>query len=308
MFRSWSPWITGPLRFLIGAAGLYAVLCAVAFLAQRRLMYFPEREGETEAIHRALGHGLVPWSDARGRLLGWRRVVRRQAPRMLVLHGNAGDALGREGYLAVLEAAGFEVVLLEYPGYGPREGERSEASLVADARAALRRLREESKTPVFLLGESLGSGVAVQVAAAERGAVAGLLLTVPFARMTEVAAQHYPYLPMGLLLKDRWDSLGAVRGYPGPVAMIVAGRDEVVGAEQGRRLAKGCPGAVRVWEIPDANHNGLPLLPGRPPWSEALAFLRSHVQTQGLGSAQALRGGQRGDVERASASGRSPLS
>lgn len=277
MFRSWPLWVSGPLRYLIWALGIYAVLCLAAFLVQRRMMYFPDHETETEAIHRALGDGLVPWPDTRGRIIGWRRIARRNLPRVLVLHGNAGDALGRKGYLPLLEAAGFEGILLEYPGYGPREGERSEASLVAEAKAALRRLREESKTPVFLLGESLGSGVAVQVAAAERGSVAGLLLTVPFSRMTEVAAHHYPYLPMGLLLKDRWDSLEAVRGYSGPVAILVAGQDEVVGAEQGRRLAKGCPGPVRIWEIPGATHNGLPMAPGRPPWSESLAFLRSRA-------------------------------
>jgi hypothetical protein len=238
------------------------------------MMYFPDREGEPEAVQRAMRGGLVPWQDGQGRLLGWRRPVRGQGPRVLVLHGNAGDALGRGDYLPVLEAAGFEGVLLEYPGYGPRDGDPSEKTLVADARAALRQLKTESPGPVVLLGESLGSGVAVQVAAAEPGSVAGLLLAVPFARMTEVAAGHYPYLPMKLLLRDRWDSLEAIRSYRGPVAILVAGRDEVVGAGQGRRLAQGCPGPTRVWETPRADHNGLPLAPGQPPWSEALRFLK----------------------------------
>nr|WP_306672338.1 alpha/beta fold hydrolase [Geothrix fuzhouensis] len=238
------------------------------------MMYFPDRETEPEALQRAVGIRLVSWQDAQGRLLGWRRAARLGRARVLVLHGNAGDALGRAGYLPVLEAAGFEGVLLEYPGYGPREGERSEASLVADARAALRRLNEESGAPVFLLGESLGSGVAVQVAAAEPKSVAGLLLATPFARMTEVAAHHYPYLPMSLILRDRWDSLGAIHGYHGPVAIVVAGRDEVVGAAQGRRLAQGTVGPVRVWEVPQASHNELPMIPGHSPWSEALTFLR----------------------------------
>lgn len=267
------PWLLRILKGLAWGAGIYAGLCLLAFLAQRRMMYVPDRDGEPEALQRAIRVGLVPWQDGQGRTLGWRRAVRGQGPRILVLHGNAGDALGRADYLPVLEAAGFQSVLLEYPGYGPRDGEPSEKALVADARAALRRLKAEAPGPVFLLGESLGSGVAVQAAAAERGAVAGLLLVVPFARMTEVAAGHYPYLPMKVLLRDRWDSLEAVRGYPGPVAILIAERDEVVGADQGRRLAQGCPGPVRVWEVPRVGHNGLPLMPGRPPWSEALAFL-----------------------------------
>lgn len=269
------PWLLRILKGLAWGAGIYGGLCLIAFLAQRRMMYVPDREGEPEALQRAIRAGLVPWQDGQGRTLGWRRAVRGQGPRILVLHGNAGDALGRADYLPVLEAAGFQSVLLEYPGYGPRDGKPSEKVLVADTRAALRRLKAESPGPVFLLGESLGSGVAVQAAAAERGAVAGLLLVVPFTRMTEVASGHYPFLPMKLVLRDRWDSLEAVRGYPGPVAILIAERDEVVGADQGRRLAQGCPGPVRVWETPRVGHNGLPLIPGRPPWPEALAFLEN---------------------------------
>ena len=274
MVRSWPLWLVGLFKGVAWGLGIYAGLCLLAFLTQRRMMYLPDREPEPEALQRAVGMRLVSWQDAQGKLLGWRRAARQGGPRVLVLHGNAGDALGRAEYLPVLEAAGFEGVLLEYPGYGPRDGERSEASLVADARAALRRLKEESAAPVILLGESLGSGVAVQVAAAEPKSVAGLLLAAPFARMTEVAAHHYPYLPMSLILRDRWDSLGAIHGYHGPVAIVVAGRDEVVGAAQGRRLAQGAAGPVRVWEVPRATHNELPRIPGHPPWPEALAFLR----------------------------------
>jgi len=266
--------MAGLLRLLIGGCLIYGGLCLLAFLAQRRLMYFPERGPEAEAIQRAARLGLAPWRDGAGRLLGWRRPsVSGARPRMLILHGNAGDALGRLDYLPVLEAAGFEGLLLEYPGYGCRPGNPSEGALVADARAALDLLRGEG-APVFLLGESLGSAVALQVAASKPWAVAGLLLAVPFAHMSEVAAWHYPILPMGLLLRDRWDSLGAIRAYPGPVAFLLAGRDEVVGLQQGRRLAAACPGPNLVLEVPQAGHNDLPLRPGLPPWSEALGFLR----------------------------------
>jgi hypothetical protein len=276
MLRSGPIWITGFLRVVVWSIGVYAGLCLLAFLVQRRLMYFPTLDTEPEALHRAAGLGLAPWRDGKGTLLGWKRPTARPGlARVLVLHGNAGDALDRVDYLPVLEAAGFEGVLLEYPAYGPRSGARSEPLLVGDAHAALRRLREESTAPVILLGESLGSGVAVQVAAVEPGSVAGLLLATPFARMTEVAAHHYPYLPMRLLLRDRWDSLGAIRTYPGPVALVLAGQDEVVGAAQGRRLAQACVGPTAVWEIPWATHNTLPLRPGDPPWAGALAFLQA---------------------------------
>ena len=274
----WAPRAGLALKGLAWGLGLYAGLCLVVFMVQRRLMYFPDPCSEGEALQRAGQLGLVPWRDADGTLLGWRRPGAHPGrPRILVFHGNAGDALGRIDYLPVLEAAGFEGVLAEYPGYGPRGGVRTEAALVAAGRQAFHRLRAESDAPVLLLGESLGSGVAAQVAGAEPRQVAGLLLPVPFAHMGEVAARHYPYLPMSLLLLDRWDSLGAIAGYRGPVAIVVAARDEVVGADQGHRLARACPGDCRVWEVPGAAHNELPRLPGRPPWSEALAFLKERV-------------------------------
>jgi len=269
------PWIAGPLKVLAWGFGAYAALCLAAFLLQRRMMYFPDRSTEPESLRQGARMGLAPWRDGTGRLLGWRRPGTGGAlPRVIVIHGNAGDALGRLDYLPVLEAAGFEGVLLEYPGYGPRPGRPSEGVFVADAWAALRQLKSERPGPVLLLGESLGSGVAVQVATREPGSVAGLLLVTPFARMTEVAAHHYPIFPMRWLLRDRWDSLGAIGGYAGPVALLVAGRDEVVGAAQGRRLAGAVTGPVQVREVPWADHNGLPLAPGQPPWPEMLAFLR----------------------------------
>lgn len=221
MSRSWPSWIAGPFRALIWGAGVYAGLCFLAFLVQRRMMYFPDRCGEQEARQQAADLGLIPWQDSKGSLLGWRRsVIKTGVPRVLILHGNAGEALSRTVYLPMLEAAGFEGVLLEYPGYGPRGGLRSQASLVAEARSALRCLRAESTATVILLGESLGSGV----------------------------------------------------------AMLIAGRDEVVGAAQGHRLAQGCAGPVRVWEVPGAAHNELPLAPNRPPWPEALTFLREQAR------------------------------
>jgi uncharacterized protein len=273
MLRSLSPWNTALIKVLIWGLVAYAGLCLAAFLSQRRLMYFPERSTDGDALQLASRLGLAPWRDQAGRLLGWRRGPAADGrPRVLLMHGNAGDALGRAAYLPLLEAAGCEGVLLEYPGYGCRPGEPSEINLVGDARRALALLCKEG-APVFLLGESLGSGVAVQVAAVDPASVSGLLLVTPFARMTEVAAMHYPIFPMGLLLRDRWDSLEAARRYPGRVAILVAGRDEVVGRRQGLRLAGACPGPLRVLEVSQAGHNELPLQPG-PPWSELLSFLR----------------------------------
>lgn len=258
------------LRAVLGLSGLYLLVCLLVALGQRGFMYFPARASEEEALRRARSLGLVPWRDDQGRLLGWRPERRGPAPwRILVFHGNAGSALDRHYYPPLFDPARFDVVLFEYPGYGPRGGSPSEALILAEAGRALDLLRGEG--PVLILGESLGGGVACRLAGDRGEQVGGLLLVTPFARMAEVAGRHYPWLPVGLLLRDRWDALAAIRSFRGPVAVLLAGRDEVVGADQGWRLAKGCPGPVRVWEQPLATHNDLDL--GSREWQEMVAFL-----------------------------------
>jgi hypothetical protein len=260
------------LRMGIGLLSIYALLCLVVFMVQRRLLYFPDQGAEAEAIQRAHALGLAPWRDGEGRLQGWRQPRTEPAPwRVLVFHGNAGNALDRAYYLALFDARRFDLVLFEYPGYGGRPGEPGERTFVEAGRAAFTQLSAEG--PVLVLGESLGSGVAAQIAAALPDRVPGLLLVTPFASMAEVASQHYPWLPVRRLLRDRWESGAALRGYRGPVAILVAGRDEVVGAAQGRRLAAACAGPVRIFEQARASHNALDLRRGSPPWDEMLAFL-----------------------------------
>ncbi len=258
-------------RSLLTLLALYGGLCLVVFVVQRRLQYFPDRSTEAGALKRAAASGLVPWRDARGELLGWRRPGRSAStPRLLVFHGNAGNALDRIYYVRLFESLGVEVVLLEYPGYGARGGEVSEATLVAAGREAAELLAREG--PLLLLGESLGSGVACQVAAADPGRIQGLLLVTPYARMSEVGAEAYPWLPVSWLLRDRWENVAALPNYPGPVAILIAGRDEVVGAAQGHRLAEACRGPVKVWVQPEAGHNTLSLAPRGGHWAELWAF------------------------------------
>lgn len=259
------------LRVGIGLALLYGGLCLLIFVFQRDLLYFPDRALESDALRRAEGLAFRPWRDRAEHVIGWRPMRQHPAPmRVLLFQGNAGNALDRAAYLQRFDPARFELVLMEYPGYGMRSGSPSEQSLVNAGLEAFDLLRQEG--PVLLLGESLGSGVAVQVAASRREQVSGLALLTPYARMTEVGATHYPWFPVNGLLKDRWDSLSPISSFHGPVAILVAGRDEVVGADQGRRLAAACPQA-KVWELPEAGHNGLDLRPGRWPWSAMLEHL-----------------------------------
>lgn len=267
------------LRWLWIPAGAYLGLCLLVFLVQRRMLYFPTRLSEDRALGLAKTQGLEPWRDAQGRLLGWRARHPGGPPRarLLVLHGNAGMALDRTYLAAVFQGPGralpMEVHLLEYPGYGARGGDPSEATLVGAALEALDGLRAGDARPVFVLGESIGSGVACQVAAARPKAVAGLVLVTPMDSLRTVQRHHYPWLP-SFLLRDRFASDTALRAYAGPAAFLLAGQDEVIPPALGQRLHAGYGGPKRLWIQPTATHNTLDYRPGGALWGEIIAFLR----------------------------------
>jgi pimeloyl-ACP methyl ester carboxylesterase len=242
-------------------------------------MYIPSREPESALLARARNLGLEPWRDETGAIIGWRSIHsgRHAANRMLVFHGNAGYALHRDyyvsGFQGIDDGHDWEVYLFEYPGYGARPGAVGQEQFVKAGLRALEALRAKDSRPIFLLGESLGSGSACALAHAAPDRVAGLFLVVPFARMGDVAAHHFSFLPVRLMLRDRWDNAAALRGYHGPVAMLIADQDEVVTATQGHLLFEGYAGPKRLWIEPNAGHNTIEFRASAPWWREVSDFL-----------------------------------
>ena len=262
------------LRVALAAALVLAALLALAWLAQRRLLYFPTRYDLAASTDPARRLGLEPWTDAGGRFLGWRAPHPDGAPvaRAVVLHGNAGSALDRTYLRDVLQAPGLppiEVHLLEYPGYGARDGAPTEKTIVAAVTDALDQLGPD--IPVLLVGESLGSAAAA-LAAAQRPGVAGLLLLTPVASITSLARRHYPFAP-SFLVRDAFRADQALPRYAGPVAFLVAGRDEVAPPDLARALFAARTGPKRLWEEPEASHNTLRYSPEDPLWRSVTAFL-----------------------------------
>ncbi|HZY05418.1 MAG TPA: alpha/beta fold hydrolase [Anaeromyxobacteraceae bacterium] len=264
----------GALWLLLALAAVLLGLAALLVFGQRRLLFFPARQAPALAEREARRLGLEPWTEG-GRFLGWRSPAPGEPrARVLVLHGNAGSALDRVYVRDVLQAPGrppLEVLLLEYPGYGPRPGAPSERALVEAALEAVRLARRDG-TPLLLWGESLGSAVAALAAAAAPGAVDGLALVTPLRSVPAVAARHYPFLPVSLV-RDAFRADLALPRHPGPAAFLVAGRDEVVFPDLSRSLFDAFPGRKRLWLEEGAGHNTLDYHPGLPRWREMLAFL-----------------------------------
>jgi pimeloyl-ACP methyl ester carboxylesterase len=264
-----------PVLLVAGVVALLLVaLAAVAWFGQRHLLYFPSRADLDASVRAARPRGLEPWTDGSGAFLGWRAPHPGGEPvaRAIVLHGNAGTALDRTYLRDVLQGPGLpriEVLLLEYPGYGPRAGSPTEESVVRATVEAIDSVG--TGLPVLLVGESLGSA-AVALAAAARPGVAGLLLVTPVASVTSLARRHYPIAP-SFLVRDSFRADLALPRYGGRVAFLLAGRDEVAPPDLARALFETYPGTKRLWEEPGATHNALRYRVGDPAWEEIVGFL-----------------------------------
>jgi len=265
----------GLFRLLAGALAAGVGLAALFLAAQRRFLYFPERQDLDASLRDASRLGFDPLQN---RPRGAARMAvphpsGRAEATAIVLHGNAGHSLHRTYLPRVLQGPGvppLDVILLEYPGYGPRPGRPTEASLVEAAVEAVDQAAPAG--PILLVGESLGTGVASLAAARRPRLVRGLLLVTPLASVPAVTRRHAPLVP-GFLLRDRYEAGPALARFGGPVVFLVAGDDEVVFADLGRGLHDGYPGPRRLVVQEGASHNGLRYDPLDPTWREAVSFL-----------------------------------
>ena len=224
-------------------------------LQDRHLLYFPDNPPLAVVLADARRDGLVPWpgeDDYRGLLREPEGPVRGT---LVLFHGNAGHAGHREWYADVFTGLGLRVILAEYPAYGPRAGKLGEAALVTDAAETVALARSQFQGPLLLAGESLGAGVAAGAIARAPGEIAALLLITPWDTLEHVARHHYPWAPVGWILRDRYDTVDNLLGFGGPVALVIAAQDSIVPADFGRALFAGLTGPKRLWVIPGADHN-----------------------------------------------------
>jgi pimeloyl-ACP methyl ester carboxylesterase len=222
----------------------YMIVIVLVFVLQRSLLYHPS--------HDTAAGLLKPWI-VRGTIIGYAREVERPTSIWLMAHGNAGQAADRE-YILRCVSPHSAVYIVEYPGYGARPGNPTEATLNRAVREAYDELLARyPESGVGVIGESIGSGPACTLTGAPVPP-ARMVLMVPFDTLASVAAVHMPYLPVKLLLKDRWDNVAALKGYRGPITVYAARRDTIIGPDHARRLASAV-GAT--FHLIDSGHNDL---------------------------------------------------
>ena len=244
---------------LLGFAAVgYAALVGGLYVFQRQLLYLPDRTRPELAGLAELGVREVTLSTEDGLLLlSWYLAGHPGRPVIAYFHGNGGHIGYRIERLLRFARQGFGVLMLEYRGYGGNPGTPSEAGFYADGRAALDFLDREGVTPnrLVLYGESLGSGVAVELAA--QHGIAALILEAPPTSVAEVAQCHFPYVPAARLVTDRFDSLSRIAKVRAPILVLHGERDRVVPIRFGRALFDAAPEPKEGWFMPEAGHEDL---------------------------------------------------
>ena len=241
----------------------YGALVAGLFFFQRQLLYLPDRTHPELVGLEQLGVREVTLSTEDGlSLLSWYLPPRHGRPVIAYFHGNGGHVGYRAQRLLRFAREGYGVLMPEYRGYGGNPGTPNETGFYADGRAALGFLERETVAPtrLVLYGESLGSGVAVELAVQHE--IAGLILEAPFTSVAEVAQCHFPFVPAARLVTDRFDSLSRIGQVRAPILVLHGEGDRVVPVRFGRALFKAAPEPKEGWFVPEAGHEDLARIGG----------------------------------------------
>ena len=279
--RPWYHPVALVQRLVIYAVIGYVIVCVYLSAMQTGMIYVGSTTALStdEALLQARDVGLVPWDHPTPGATVPQGYVRpdfaQPAPRgtIVVFHGNGGWCAQRTRYVDAFTQRGFRVFLYEYPGYGGRPGRPSEAVIVPDARTLVRSLDQAGYGPVYVWGESLGSGVAAAVCGDPTLPVHGLVLLTPWDNIANVGLSIYPYLPVRLLMIDKYDSIANLDRFPHPICVIRCGRDQVIPPPLTLNLFAHLPEPKKLIEFDESGHGDWPSSPELAWWDDALNFI-----------------------------------
>lgn len=244
------------MDIFIRVALFYVLLIVVLFFAQRTLIYFPDKS-RPAPVH---GVEIVKVTAQDGQALeAWYFPPAASENRVIILfHGNAGHYGHRLYKAQIYLKAGYGVLLAEYRGYGGNGGGISERGFYHDGRAYmdwLLKVKEINVEKIILYGESIGSGVAVQMAMEYD--VGGLVLEVPFSSLSDIAARQYPFIPVKYLLKDRYMNIEKIEKIDAPLLILHGQKDQTIPFDSARKLFKAANEPKKFVDFPQGNHNNL---------------------------------------------------
>lgn len=222
---------------VLGGGG-YLAICGLAYKYQDKMVYFPDDYFPQDPSSAGLTYDSFELPvDSDSTVTGWIVESDPQAPWVLHFHGNGGNISARVDHLKLLHSLGFNAVVFDYRGYGKSKGKPSEAGLVRDGLAVVKYLKEEkhvNKRYLIYFGESLGGGVAAEVA--EKEPPQAMILKSTFTSVPDMGKELYPFLPANLLLRTRFDTKDRISRFLFPKLIIHSRSDTIVPFDHGQRL------------------------------------------------------------------------
>lgn len=265
------------LKFLLALLAVYIALTGLMFVMQRKLQYVPDprlvEPGEVGLAGFASHRIETPDGE---RLVAWQALPEGHRPTIVYFQGNAQGLAARAERFSLFRQAGYGVLALGYRGFSGSSGQPSERGLLSDGAAAVEFLRASGIPPNRLVyyGESLGTGVAVQLAGRDETRPAAVILEAPFTSAADIARLSYWFLPVGLLMHDQFRSIEHIATLRAPLFVLHGDADGVVPVAHGRRIFAAAAEPKEMMEIPGGSH-GMALTPEI--WARMDTFLRRHA-------------------------------
>lgn len=239
---------------------IYLLVAFFFWVTQRYYIYLPTHTATAEARSELSDAYAEEWSTADGQYIGIKRLSPGAEVNYLVFHGNAGEALHRTYFTELLTHISLpgNVFVMEYPGYGRRDGSPSKKEFFSAADGALSVVETTNELPIIVVGESVGSGVAAYAAVRAEERLRALLFVTPFDSFGSVVWNTLPLFPTSLLLSENYENSTMLEGLRAPAYFVIADKDEVVGVKQGLKLFESYAGPKQKFVIPDVGHNDVP--------------------------------------------------
>jgi fermentation-respiration switch protein FrsA (DUF1100 family) len=266
-------WIAVALAGLIVGLGLIWAL-------QRRLIYLPDQEiPDIDTVLPGAEEVTFSTEDDLTLTAWFLPAAAGESGTVMVFNGNAGNRASRSPLGAALSRHGYSVLLVDYRGYGGNPGSPSQQGLLADARAArsyVASRHDVDAARLIYFGESLGAGVALGLAS--EVPPTALILRSPFVSLADIGSHHYPFLPISLLLSDRYPNDAWITEIDAPVMMIAGSEDRIVPLDQTERLFGLASPPKSLLVIEGAGHNDFALLAGTEMIDGIVEFLEGEPE------------------------------
>ena len=225
------------LKIIIGILVIYTSLLLLLFIFQRNLMYHPDENNYSgDKLEVDIKKVKINTSDGLN-LLGWfHKKDLKRFKTIIYFHGNAGKLENRIHKLNHFKDMDVNFLIIAWRGFSGNDGKPSEENLYIDGNSSIKWLKNLglSEKDIIIYGESLGTGVATEIA--KNNNFAGLVLETPFTSMIEAAKNFYPYIPVRILLRDKYENDKKIKNINIPVFVMHGEADQIVPFWMGKKI------------------------------------------------------------------------